>query len=80
MTRAGVEVGLGVVVRALVLVEHNQPNRRAERDAVLDTRLDPHEVVLVPLRNQSSQERDRQRCQAETEIEAADSGEGSRAR
>lgn len=50
MRRPRVEVGLGVVVRALVLVADEEADRCAERDAVLDARLDRDLVVLVALR------------------------------
>jgi hypothetical protein len=48
--RPRVEVGLGVVVRALVLVADQEADRCAERDAVLDTRLNRDLVELVALR------------------------------
>lgn len=49
MTRAGVQVRLGVVVRALVLVANEEADGCAERDAVLDSGLDRNLVVLVSL-------------------------------
>lgn len=44
---ARVEVGLGVVVGALVLVADLEGDRRAEGDTVLDTGVDDDKVLLV---------------------------------
>ena len=46
MRRAGVEVGLGVIMRALVLVLDEETNRCAEGDTVLGTGLDLNSVEL----------------------------------
>ena len=49
MTRARVEIGLGVVLGPLVLVADEQADGRAQRDPVFDARLEVDEVFLVPL-------------------------------
>lgn len=47
--RAGVQVRLGVVMRTLVLVLHEEADRGSEGNTVLDTGLDVDEILLVPL-------------------------------
>jgi hypothetical protein len=49
VARARVEVRLGVVLRALVLVLDEETNRRAKGYAVLDAGLEVDEVLLVAL-------------------------------
>ena len=51
MARARVEVRLGVVLWPLVLVPDEEPDRRAERDAVLDAGLQLHKVLFVSLQS-----------------------------
>jgi hypothetical protein len=54
MARARVEIGLGIVVRSLVLVLDEQTDRRAECYAMLDTRLELYEIFFVALSIRSS--------------------------
>lgn len=49
VARAGVEVGLGVVLGSLVLVADEQPDGRAKGDAVLCPGLEVDEVLFVSL-------------------------------
>lgn len=51
MARPRVEVGLGIVVRALIFVLDKETNGCAQGDAMFDTRLDVDEILLVSLYN-----------------------------
>lgn len=49
VTRPGVEISLGIIMRALILVLDEESNRRAQCHAVLNTRLEVNEILLVTL-------------------------------
>lgn len=49
MTGSRVQVRLGIVMRSLILVVDEETDGRSERDAILGSRLDVDEVVLVSL-------------------------------
>lgn len=49
VTRPRVKIGLGVIVRALVLVLDKQTDRRAQCHPALRPRLEMHEILFIPL-------------------------------
>jgi len=60
--RSRVEIGLGVIVRTLILVHHSQTDGRSEGDTVFSTGLDLDRVVFVSLwREGMSIEREKSR-------------------